>query len=277
MKQVSLRAMSSFSCELGDQSGNFMTLPKKSAHAPYTEAEWNMRVELAACYRVADHFGFSDIVWNHITAKIPGTENFLINRFGLRYDEVTASNLVAINLDGEVVDPGSATSEEDVNLTGFVIHGAIHRARPDVRCVMHSHSSAGMAVSVLKNGLVPMVLDAMQFHDRLAFHDFEGLSDSTDECDRLAVSLGDKKAMILRNHGLLTCGETVGAAFILMYYLERACSVQLQVQSSGQDYELPSAALCEHAAKQSVRFPPGHFEWPALKRLIERDSPDYCS
>jgi len=241
----------------------------------YPDAEWQARIDLAACYRLADLFGFSDIIWNHITAKVPGTDYFLINRFGLRYDEVTASNLVMLDLDGNVINAGSASSEDDVNVTGFVIHSAIHRARSDARCVFHSHSENGLAVSVLKDGLVPMVLDAMPYHNRVAYHTFEGQSDDVDECDRLAASLGDRQVMILRNHGLLTCGETAGAAFMRMYYLERACKVQLQAMATGQALDLPSAELCEHAAGQLTRFPPGEFEWPALLRLVEAKCPDF--
>ena len=254
-----------------------MTLHDNNPSTRYSEAEWQMRVDLAACYRVADTFGFSDIVWNHITAKVPGSEHILISRFGLRYDEVTASNLVTIDVDGNVSDPGSASSEEDVNVTGFVIHSAIHAARPDVHCVMHSHSSAGLAVSVLKNGLVPMIQDVMPFYGRLAYHDYEGLSVNTGERERLAANLGDKKAMIMRNHGLLTCGGTVGEAFMLMYYLERACKVQMQVLASGQEFELPPPEVCEEAAKQYLQFPYGKYEWPALVRLVEKNSPDYRS
>lgn len=233
------------------------------------------RVDLAACYRLADLFGFSDIIWNHITAKIPGTEHFLISRFGYRYDEVTASSLVTIDLDGNTINPGSGESEIDVNITGFVIHGAVHQAREDVHCVMHSHSDSGMAVSALKEGLVPMQIDGMAFCNRVAYHDFEGQSDDTEECDRLAASLGDKQVMILRNHGLLTCGETVGAAFMRMYYLERACSIQLRVMATGREIELPSVAVCERTAEQLNRFPPGHYEWPAILRLVEAECPDY--
>jgi ribulose-5-phosphate 4-epimerase/fuculose-1-phosphate aldolase len=243
--------------------------------APCTDTEWDMRLELAACYRAADHFGFSDIVWNHITAKIPGTEWFLINRFGLRYDEITASNLVTIDLNGEVIEPGSEASEDDVNITGFIIHSAVHAARPDVHCVMHSHSPAGMAVSALKDGLVPMAIDGMRFYNRTAYHEFEGLSMETDERERLAASLGDRDVMILRNHGLLTCADTVGGAFMLMYYLERACAVQMQVQASGQEVQLPAPEICERAALQSLQFPDGKYEWPAIRRLIDQRSPDY--
>ena len=234
-----------------------------------------MRVDLAACYRVADEFGFSDIIWNHITAKVPGSEYFLINRFGLRYDEVTASNLVKIDVVGNVIDPGSATSEEDINITGFIIHSAVHAARPDIRCVMHSHSPGGQAVSVLKKGLMPMINDVMSFHNRIAYHDYEGLSVDTAERARLAADLGDKNAMILRNHGLLTCGETVGEAFMLMYYLERGCKLQMQVLASGQEIQMPSDELLVAASTEMQRFPYGKYEWPALVRLIEKNSPDY--
>ncbi len=254
-----------------------MTLHDNTSPTRYTEAEWQMRTDLAACYRLADMFGFSDIVWNHITAKIPDSEHVLINRLGLRHDEVTASNLVTIDLDGDVVDPGSATSETDINITGFVIHSAIHAARPDVHCVMHSHSSNGLAVSVLKDGLIPMIQDAMPFYGRLAYHPYEGLSTDTGERERLAANLGDNMAMILRNHGLLTCGETMAEAFMFMYYLERACKVQMQVLASGQDFELPPADVCEAAAEQYRHFPYGRYEWPALLRLVEKNSPDFRS
>jgi ribulose-5-phosphate 4-epimerase/fuculose-1-phosphate aldolase len=220
-------------------------------------------------------FGFSDIVWNHITAKVPETEHFLINRFGLRHDEITASNLVTIDLDGTVIDPGSATSDEDVNVTGFVIHSAIHAARPDLHCVMHSHAEAGLAVSVLKDGLRTMIQDGMPFHDQVAYHDYEGLSTDVAERERLATSLGDKRVMILRNHGLLTCGATVGEAFMLMYYLERACKVQMQVLASGQEYELLPADMCAAAASQYELFPHGKYEWPALIRLADDRSPGF--
>ncbi len=237
-----------------------MTLHDSRQSALYDEVEWQTRLDLAACYRLADRFGFSDIVWNHITAKVPGSQFFLINRFGLRYDEVTASNLVTLDLDGSVIDPGTASSKEDINVTGFIIHSAIHAARADVHCIMHSHSSAGLAVSVLKEGLTPMILDAMPFYKQVAYHEYEGLSVDTGERERLAINLGSKKALIMRNHGLLTCGETVGEAFMLMYYLERACKVQMQVLSSGQEFDLPSSEVCEKAAKQYLNFPLGKYE-----------------
>lgn len=240
-----------------------------------TDAEWDVRVDLAACYRLADLFGYSDIVWNHITARLPGTERFLISRFGLRFDEVTASNLIMLDLDGNVVDGGTGHDADDVNRTGFIIHSAIHAARPDVHCAMHSHTDAGMAVSVLSDGLLPMIQDGLPLYDRVSYHDYEGLAVDTGERARLAASLAANKAMILRNHGLLTCGESVGEAFMTMYYLERACKVQMLVLSSGQPYRLPSAELCEQAVREYKDFPYGKYEWPALLRLVDEKSPGF--
>ena len=251
-----------------------MTDAGPDAREHKTDPQWEARVHLAACYRLADLFGYSDIVWNHITARLPGSDCFLINRFGLRFDEVTASNLIALDLDGNVVD-GSGGETEDVNRTGFVIHSAIHAARPDAHCVMHSHTDAGMAVSVLRDGLLPMIQDALPLYERISYHDYEGLAVDTGERARLAASLGANKAMILRNHGLLTCGESVGEAFMTMYYLERACKVQMQVLSSGQPFQLPSAELCEKAAREYADFPYGKYEWPALLRLADEKSPGF--
>lgn len=249
---------------------------KQTNQAKYSAAEWQMRVDLAACYRLAAMHGFSDIVWNHITAKIPGTENFLINRFGLRHDEITASNLVTLDLDGNVTDPGSVSSDhEDINVTGYVIHSAIHAARPDLHCVMHSHSEYGLAVSALKEGLIPMVQDAMPFYNQVAYHDYEGMSTDIDERQRLAASLGDKKVLILRNHGILTGGATVGEAFVLMYYLERACRTQMQVLASGREFTLPPDNVCKAVAEQYDIFPHGKYEWPALLRKLDQQDPGY--
>jgi len=252
-----------------------MSTARAGGASRYSEAEWRMRVDLAACYRLADLFGFSDIVWGHITARVPGTERFLINRFGLRFDEVTASNLVTLDLEGQVVDPGNGASEETVNRTGFIIHSAIHAARPDVHCIMHSHPDAGLAVSVLEQGLLPMIQDAMPFYRRVSSHAYTGLAMDDEERQRLAASLGTNDAMILRNHGLLTCGATVGEAFMAMYYLERACRVQLRVLSTGQAYTLPDAAVCEAAVRQYAHFPYGKYEWPALLRLADQRSPGF--
>ena len=234
-------------------------------------AEWQMRVDLAACYRLMDHFGFSDVIWNHITARVPGeAEHFLINRMGLRYDEITASNLIKLDMAGAVVD-----GPDDVNVTGFIIHSAIHARRPDVACVLHSHARAGLGVSALECGLLPMVQDALSFYGRVAYHDYEGLSTDPEERERLAENLADKPAMIMRNHGLLTVGRTVAEAFMLHFYLERACRVQLEVMATGQKISLPPPEVCAKAAEQYRQFWPGKHEWPALIRLMDQKDPGY--
>lgn len=235
------------------------------------EAERRRRVDLAACYRLADRFGLSEIVWNHITARVPGVaEHFLINRFGMRFDEITASSLVKVDLQGNVVE-----GPEDVNVTGFVIHSAIHAAREDIVCVMHSHGPGGLAVSALAEGFLPMTQDGFMFYERVAYHDYEGLSTDTSECQRLAANLGDKDVMVLRNHGLLTVGESVGEAFMRMFYLERACQTQMQILASGAQTELPPVEIRKHASKQYGQFPPGKHEWPALLRMLDEQSPGY--
>ena len=239
----------------------------------YIEEEWLVRINLAACYHLADYFGMSDIIWNHITAKTSShKETFLINPFGLRYDEVTASNLVEITLSGEVIN-----SDSSINDTGFIIHSAIHKARKDISCVMHTHSRAGLAISSLKDGLVPMIQDTAIFHKRVSYHDWEGMSTEIDECERLTKSLGVNKVMILRNHGLLTCGATIKEAFMLMYYLDRACKNQIDVLSSGMEPQIPSDNIMEYAAKQydDPRFQLGKHEWPALLRLLDDNKSIY--
>ena len=237
------------------------------------EAEWQTRVDLACCYRLAHHFGMDDLVWNHISARVPGREDhFLLNPLGMTYDEITASGLVKIDLQGNVLEGGP-----DINYTGFVIHGAIHAARHDVACVMHTHTLGGLAVSALQEGLLPIVQDAFPFHRRIAYHDYEGISVDTDECARLAASLGDKKALILRNHGLLTCGATVAEAFVTMYYLEKACRAQLAALQTGREIHLPSEEVMERSARQAERFAAGKYEWPALMRMMERKDPSFRS
>ena len=239
----------------------------------FSEDEWRNRINLAACYHLADYFQMSDIVWNHITAKTSKyKDTFLINPFGLRYDEITASNLVEVTLEGKVIN-----SESPINDTGFIIHGAIHRARPEVNCVMHTHSRAGLAVSCFVNGLTPMIQDAAFLHNRVSYHDWEGMSTEQEECEHLSKSLGNNKVMILKNHGLLTCGTTIAEAFMLMYYLERACKTQIDARSTGEKLNIPSNNIMEYAAGQydDPRFQLGKHEWPALLRLLEKNHSIY--
>ena len=239
----------------------------------FNEEEWRNRVNLAACYHLADHFQMTDIIWNHITAKTSEQkETFLINQFGLRYDEVTASNLLEIDLDGNIV-----SGEGNINYTGYIIHGAVHKARKEINCVMHTHTRAGLAISCLKDGLNPIFQDAAIFHNRVSYHDWQGMSTEVEECKDIAKNLGKNKVMILRNHGLLTCGETIGEAFILMYYLDKTCKNQLDTMSTGKPIIVPSDNIMEYAAGQyeDPRFRLGHHEWPALLRLLDQKNSIY--
>ena len=239
----------------------------------FNKEEWRNRVNLAACYHLADHFKMTDIIWNHITAKTSEQkETFLINQFGLRYDEVTASNLLEIDLEGNIV-----SGDGNINYTGYIIHGAVHKARKEINCVMHTHTRAGLAISCLKDGLNPIFQDAAIFHNRVSYHDWQGMSTEVEECKDIAKNLGKNKVMILRNHGLLTCGETIGEAFILMYYLDKTCKNQLDTMSTGKPIIVPSDNIMEYAAGQyeDPRFRLGHHEWPALLRLLDQKNSIY--
>ncbi len=243
--------------------------------ARVSEAEWQTRVDLACAYRLAHDFGMDDLVWNHISARVPGEDNhFLLNPLGLSYEEITASSLVKVGLDGKPVGSDMNIGHA-VNYTGFVIHGAIHAARHDVACVMHTHTLAGMAVSALDCGLIPVMQDAYGFVGNVAYHEYEGLSIDLGECERLAADLGQHKCMILRNHGLLTCGRTVAEAFVMMYYLDKACRAQLAVMQTGQKIHEPDPAVVAKVAVQNSHYPSGYHEWPALMRRMERKDPSF--
>ena len=239
----------------------------------FSDEEWINRVNLAACYHLADHFQMTDIIWNHITSKTSkDKETFLINKFGLRYNEITASNLLEIDLEGNVI-----SGDGEINYTGYVIHGAVHKAKENIHCVMHTHTRAGLAISCLKEGLKPIFQDAAIFHNRVSYHDWQGMSTEVEECKDIAKNLGNNKVMILRNHGLLTCGETIGEAFILMYYLDKACKNQLDTISTGLETIEPSDNIMEYAAGQyeDPRFRLGKHEWPALLRLLDEKKSIY--
>lgn len=239
--------------------------------------EWAIRVDLAACYRLIHHHGWCDQIYNHITARVPGEPtHFLINPFGLAYDEVCASNLVKIDLDGNVVDG----SEYGINAAGYTIHSAVHGARHDAVCVLHTHSDAGVAVSCLEEGFLPMTQGGFQFYNRLAYHAYEGIALDLSERDRLVADLGDSWAMILYNHGLLTLGETVSHAFSRLYYLEQACRIQLEVMQTGRPIKMPPHEVCEHTAKQWDKGIDGMRvadlpEWAAYLRMLDRQDPSY--
>lgn len=244
--------------------------------------EWELRVQLAAAYRIIDHMGWSELIWTHTTVRVPGPEHhFLINPYGLRFDEVRASNLVKVDMDGAII----GDQRQEINPAGFVIHSAIHMTRPDVRCIMHTHTVAGMAVAALENGLLPISMYALGYFERVGYHDFEGPSLDVEERQRLAANLGDKNVLILRTHGLLTCGETVAQAFVRMYRLERACQVQLAAQATGSPLIIPPREVCEVSAERSDEFLAteggkgysriANPEFEALVRLIDRTDPSY--
>ncbi|HEY9647581.1 MAG TPA: class II aldolase/adducin family protein [Chroococcidiopsis sp.] len=242
----------------------------KPAQADLTEAE--LRVQLAAAYRLVARFGMSDLIYTHISVRLPGDEpTFLINPFGLMFHEITASSLVKIDVDGNILEDNGYP----VNPAGFVIHSAIHMARHEVGCVMHTHSRYGMAVSMLECGLLPVSQFSLQFHNRVAYHHYEGLALDLGERDRLIADLGDKPVMILHNHGLLTAGATVPEAFYLLYYLEKSCEVQITAQSAGVPLIYPSEAVCDRTVQQYGWNNVGELEWAALTRLLDREDPSY--
>jgi ribulose-5-phosphate 4-epimerase/fuculose-1-phosphate aldolase len=241
--------------------------------------EWQIRVDLAACYRLIDRYGMSDLIYNHITARIPGTrDHLLINLYGLLYKEITASSLVKIDLEGNII--WKPETDYGINKSGYVIHGAIHKARPEVTCVIHTHTRAGMAVAAMKCGLLPMSQTAIRFVGHIGYHDYEGPAVELDERERLVRDLGPHEAMIMRNHGLLACGPTIQQAFNTMYQLELACRSQVDVMAARAELCLPPQEVLEHTAhlyQPGTRRPYGVLEWPAMLRLLaaeERNS-DY--
>lgn len=252
-----------------------ISLPSAYDLAP-ADAEQELRVQLAAAYRMVDYFGWTELIYGHLTARVPGPEHhFLINPYGLNYDEVTASNLVKIDLDGNVIE-GQGYG---VNYAGFVIHSAIHMAKEGMnRVVMHTHTRAGMAVSALEEGLLPISMTSTQFYHNLAYHEYEGVSLYLDERERLLEALGDAKAMMLRNHGLLTVGRTVPEAFINLYRLERACQVQLDASAAGKVRLLSDNVATrsrEDLERSSTELPKGDMEFAALMRKIDKIDPSY--
>lgn len=256
--------------------GDAATTVAGSGSARGADAEWAVRLDLAAAYRLMARFGMTDLIYTHISARVPGRhDRFLINPYGRLFEEITASSLVEIDLEGVPVGPGA----HPVNPAGFVIHSAIHAARRDVACVMHTHTLAGMAVAGAGCGLLPLNQMSMQFYNRIAYHDYEGISLELSERERLVRDLGDKQAMILRNHGLLTVGRSVSEAFSLMYYLDRACAIQVAAMPMGQ-LVTPSPEVCEHAARQHERYAEESTEhtdreWNALLRMLDREDPGY--
>ena len=239
-----------------------------------SDAEQALRKDLAACYRLIAHFRMSDMTYTHISARLPGTEDFLLNPYGFLFDEVTASSLVKVDAEGNVLSDPTGMG---INRAGFVIHSAVHAARPEVGCVIHTHTTAGMAVSTHPDGLLPITQHAMRFHQRMGRHPYEGIAVDADERERLARDLGPHKALLLENHGLLTCGETMAEAFTVMMFLERACQAQVAALSGGFKPIQPAAEAVE---KTSSLFANGknvgQKAWDAMLRMLDRQDPSYA-
>ncbi len=233
--------------------------------------EWQARIELAALYRLAAHFGYDDLIWNHITMRVPGSKHqFLLNKFGLLYNEVNASNLIKVDENGKVLH-----GQLNVNTAGFVIHSAIHLAHPAMKVVFHAHAPAGLAVTALKDGVSYLVQDTSMLYGDIGYHDWEGLSLTLEERAALAQNIAGKSCLIMRNHGFLTVGESAGEAFMNMYYLIRACKVTLEAHATGLALDKGAPSIWQLARRQYQHFPPGQYEWPALLRLLDQIDPSY--
>ncbi|TWO71074.1 class II aldolase/adducin family protein [Caenimonas sedimenti] len=240
-----------------------------------SEAEWNLRVDLAAAYRLVALYGWSDLIFTHITARIPGPEHhFLINPYGLMFDEITASSLVKVDLAcNKLID-----SPFPVNPAGFVIHSAIHAVREDAGCVLHTHSRAGIAVSAQKNGVLPISQQSTFVLGSLAYHGYEGVAVRDEEKARLQQNLGDKTFLMLRNHGLLTVGPTVADAFLSMYTFENTCRIQIDAQAGGGELTTVDPRIIDGVAEARRKVTMGqgsNLVWPALLRKVERTDPSY--
>lgn len=257
---------------------DFLKDPPFTTPAGYSDAEWQTRTDLAACYRLIHHHGWTTQVYNHITARIPGTEELLINPFGLHYDEITPSNLVKIDIEGNKLED----SPFFVNRAGYVIHSAVHMARHDLQCTLHTHSEYSEAISCLKSGFVPMTQNGCVFHERIGYHDYEGVAVDADERERLIADLGPTNhTLILRNHGVLIGGESVACAYSRLYDFEQACRTQLKAMATGDDLNVLPEAVRTRTRDQfeamtspaggANRFP----QWPAALRMLDRIDPSW--
>ena len=242
-----------------------------------SEAEWLQRVDLAACYRLVAMFGWDDLIFTHVSARLPGSEHqFLINPYGLMFSEITASSLVKVDLQGnKVVD-----SPYEINPAGFTIHSAVHAAREDANCVLHVHSINGVAVSAQQDGVLPLSQHSIFVLSSLAYHDYEGVALQEDEKPRLVGDLGEKRFLMLRNHGLLTVGRSVAEAFVAMYFFETTCMIQVRAMSGGQPLRRISQQIIDAAPtqwEQVTRGAGGGLAWPALLRKLDRADSSYRS
>ena len=253
-------------------------IPERQATNTIAQAEWDVRLKLAAAYRLVDYYGWTEQIYGHLTARVPGPDNhFLINPWGLNYEEVTASNLVKIDVEGNVI----GNDEHPVNFAGFIIHSAIHMTRSEENhVVMHTHTRAGMAIAAIKEGLLPISMFATVFHNRIGYHDYEGASLYPDERERIVKSLGPHKAMILKNHGLMAVGRTVPECFLRLYRLERACQVQLDAGAAGT-LDLVSTEIADRSAADLDSYQgmqptsEGEIEFAALMRKLDKIDDSY--
>jgi ribulose-5-phosphate 4-epimerase/fuculose-1-phosphate aldolase len=254
-----------------------LQIPSMRPHC--TDAEWQARVDLAACYRLVARYGMADMMANHISSRVPGEDGaFLINAYGMMYEEITASSLIKVDHDGTILaKPDFGALNYGINTAGYVIHSAVHHARPEVDCVIHTHSWASMAVSALECGLLPITQTAMRFL-KIGYHEYQGVVLDTAEQASLIADLGQGEALILRNHGALTVGRTVGEAFNWMHRLELSCRAQLAAMATGSPFaQVPQAVLEEtwNNYQPGTRRPYGVMEWPALLRMLDRTDPGY--
>jgi ribulose-5-phosphate 4-epimerase/fuculose-1-phosphate aldolase len=254
------------------------TVEIPSLKGKVSEEEWKIRVDLAAAYRLVAHFGWDDLIFTHLSARVPGPEHhFLLNPYQLMFEEVTASSLVKVNMDGHPVEPTPFIT----NAAGFTIHSALHMAREDAQAVIHLHTPDGQAVAAHAEGLLPLTQTAMLIRDEIAYHDYEGVAVDLDERARIIANLGDKSAMIFRNHGTLAVGETVGEAFLKIYFLERACQAQVKALSAGEtNLNNPPQGTPEVAAAQgkaSLKLGANMLAWPALLRKAYRLDPSFAT
>src|SRR3984885_7678930 len=258
---------------------NIATSP--ASIAGISEAEWQIRCDLAALYRLVAHHRWTDFIYTHLSARLPGPDHhFLINKYGVNFHEMRASDLVKIDVDGNIVEHDRPLSSRDVNAAGFCIHSAIHMAREDLACVVHTHTAAGIAVSAQKDGLLPLSQHASKFYGRIAYHGYEGIALDLDERERLVKDLGEHKAMILRNHGLLLGGTSIAEAFHMTYMLERACAAQVAALSCGREVILPPPDVCAHTAEQfRGQENDAHYSWmwESALRMTQNWPPDFRS
>jgi ribulose-5-phosphate 4-epimerase/fuculose-1-phosphate aldolase len=252
-----------------------MNASVSAARPAISEAEWQQRVDLAACYRLVAMYGWDDLIFTHISARVPGPgHHFLINPYGMLFREITASSLVKVGLDGRKVQD----SPHEVNPAGFTIHSAIHAAREDANCVLHVHSVNGVAVSAQEEGVLPLSQHSIFVLSSLAYHDYEGVALNDDEKPRLVGDLGDKRFLMLRNHGLLTVGSSVAEAFVAMYFFEATCMMQVRAQAGGGKLRRISQGIVDGAQEQwkkVTRGAGGNMAWPALLRRLDAESPGY--